>query len=174
MVEVQASEGFLRVLREVADELKAEEAASEGVSEGVSDGVSEGVCKEARLQLTGEERALLLREAEAEAGVVTVASVRLLLRLRPRLPLHQTLRGSRLVRPLGSQQQEAAEKAAARDRQAGRRSFLQRQHETREYNRMVHGSARLLSDNEETISNAIQSVKYQAAISSNMLAAVSE
>ena len=168
MVEVQASEGFLRVLREVADELKAEEAASEGVSEGVSE------CKEARLQLTGEERALLLREAEAEAGVVTVASVRLLLRLRPRLPLHQTLRGSRLVRPLGSQQQEAAEKAAARDRQAGRRSFLQRQHETREYNRMVHGSARLLSDNEETISNAIQSVKYQAAISSNMLAAVSE
>ena len=38
--------------------------------------------------------------------------------------------------------------------------------------RMVYGTTRLPSDNEETISSAIQSVKYQAAISSNMLAAV--
>ena len=143
MVEVAASDGFLEVLAALAADEK----------------------------LSSEERGLIT--ADMQTKHITLQSFRCLHKYHPEINIHNNIRGCRMTRPYQCKIQESNDKEAANQRLAKRKAYLQRQHETREYNRMVYGSERILSDNEETISSAIQSVKYQAAISSNMLAAVS-
>jgi len=142
MVEVSASSGFLEVLTMFAEDEK----------------------------LSNTERKLIRKDLETKH--ISLNTFRCVQKHRPDMNIHAAMRGCRVTSPHESKAQASREAEATSQRLAKRRAFLQRQHETREYNRMVHGSSRLMSDNEETISSAIQSVKYQAAISSNMLAAM--
>jgi hypothetical protein len=123
-------------------------------------------------QLSSGERSLIQNDVHNKH--ISMDSVRCLHKYHSDINIHQAMRGSKLTLPYVSKAAVSKKEEAAKKRLTERNTFLQRQHETREYNRMVYGTTRLPSDNEETISSAIQSVKYQAAISSNMLAAVSE
>ena len=144
MVEVSASDGFLQFLGEFVGDVK----------------LSEG------------ERSLI--ENDLKNKHISLDSIRYFHKYRPDVNIHKAMQGSHLTTPYVNKAEISKQEAAAQKRLAERNVYLQRQHETREYNRMVYGTTRLPSDNEETISSAIQSVKYQAAISSNMLAAVSD
>ena len=143
MVEVSASAGFLELLATFAEDK----------------------------QLSSGERSLIQKDVLTKH--ISLDSCRCLHKYRPDVNIHQAMRGSKLTLPYVSKVALSKKEETAKTLLAERNIFLQRQHETREYNRMVYGTTRLPSDNEETISSAIQSVKYQAAISSNMLAAVS-
>lgn len=120
-----------------------------------------------------EERSLLEGELAQGSSLVSLKSLQCLVRHRPSLNLHELMRGCSVTSSSAAARGTEEEMSKSKKKKLEeRRAFLLCQQETREYNRMVYGSARLPSDNEETISNAIQSVKYQMAISSNVLAAM--
>ena len=143
MVEVKASEAFINLLEDFS--------------------------KEENLTLEEQETV----DHDIAAKHVSLRSIRCLHKYRPNVKLHEAIKGSNISIPYAEKIKISEEKKAADERMKARRGYLQVQQETRDYNRMVYGTTRLPTDNEETISSAIKSVKYQMAISSNMLAAVS-
>lgn len=123
-------------------------------------------------KLSNGQRSLIQRDLQTEH--ISLDTFRCLQKYRPDINIHEAMRGSRVTRPHATKDADLKKCNESKERLLERNKFLQRQHETREYNRMVYGNSRLPSDSEETISSALQSVKYQAAVSSNMLAAVSK